>query len=111
MPPDRLSESIKGRRRASQDGFVVQIAMHVRSQRRCRFVAVIAILLQGFHDDPIEFTMYHSGEASMLDTSVHRDDYRFLRRMIQPAARSGRIDFANDPQGLVNRRFLKSALR
>ena len=80
----------------------MQIALDVPRQVVGRLIAPCAVLLQGLHDDPVQFATKLLAEFASVDVAVVRDRGQFGRRQrAHPRAGARRIDFPDDPPQFV----------
>ncbi len=98
VAPHELPQPIPRRRRPGRHRLVVEIVPNVHDQRVGGRIAAVTVLLQALHRDPVQLPAHGSGQLPRLQTSVCRDA-RQPRGAAQPAARPGRLLFADDVAG------------
>ena len=67
VTPHEFPQAIELRRRTRRHRLVREVMHDVGRQRRRRFVAARAVLLQALHDDPVELAADQRAELSRLD--------------------------------------------
>ncbi len=96
-----LLKAIRDGRRASFDSLVVEVPLNVSSQLVGRLGASLAIFLQSFHHDPVEFAAQDVPQCPWIAASALRNCR--LRRgveRIEQRAGAARFVFADHPPHL-----------
>ena len=103
-------DAIEGRWGACFDRFVSEVSLDVACQRAGGFIASVAVLLQGLHDDPVEVASEDGPQPFRLGAALFRDSRQDFRGAAQSGARFGGLFLTNQPKRLGEDRLRQAML-
>src|SRR5687767_5681915 len=83
------------------DRLIVEEAQHIGRERAGRVITAIAVLIQGFHDDPVQLAAKQLAEPFRVALAVDRNRSSSCLERANPRAGSGRFLLADDPPDFI----------
>ena len=101
MAPNELARAVKRARCCRSYGLVMQMLFNIQGQCIGGLVTPRAVLLQAFHDDPVQIPMQQASQRVWLRPAILRDLGLFLPKRAQARGRLERLLFANHPPDFI----------